>query len=63
MSLINPIITFIGIAAIYFQAREILAQPAGSGPVALSLRVLLTQIVTFALLSIGMDLAYCFSMG
>lgn len=50
-SLVNPVIPFVGAAALYFQAREILAQPPGSGPGALSLTGLAVQAAVFALLA------------
>ncbi|KAF9873247.1 hypothetical protein CkaCkLH20_09410 [Colletotrichum karsti] len=52
-SLINPLIPLVGVAALYFQAREILAQPPGSGPAALSLISLAAQAAVFALLAVA----------
>ncbi|KAH6847196.1 hypothetical protein B0I37DRAFT_374459 [Chaetomium sp. MPI-CAGE-AT-0009] len=48
---VNPIVNILGFAALYAQARSILARPAGSGLGALSLGSLAAQTIVFALLA------------
>ncbi|KAH6842748.1 hypothetical protein B0I37DRAFT_382728 [Chaetomium sp. MPI-CAGE-AT-0009] len=48
---VNPVINILGFAALYAQARSILARPAGSGLGALSLGSLAAQAIVFALLA------------
>lgn len=49
--LVNSIVTILGFAAPYIQARDIIARPPGSGSGALSLLGLAWQAVVFALLA------------
>jgi len=48
---VNPIVTILGLFAVYAQARAITARPRGSGHGALSLTGLAMQAVVFALLA------------